>query len=101
MPPPDPATLAIAARVRAGWPVDKVADAVGLSARQLHRRCLPAFGYGPKTLGRILRMGRALALARDGLALARVAAVTGYADQAHLTREVKALTGASPGALLD
>jgi AraC-like DNA-binding protein len=101
MPPPDPATLAIAARVRAGWPVDRVADAVGLSARQLHRRCLPAFGYGPKTLGRILRMGRALALARDGLALARVAAVTGYADQAHLTREVKALTGASPGTLLD
>ena len=97
---PDPAVLAITAGLRAGWPVDAVAHAIGLSARQLHRRCLPAFGYGPKTLGRILRMRRAVALAQDGLALAQVAATTGYADQAHLTREVKALTGTPPGALI-
>ena len=72
---------------------DATAGAVGLSARQLHRRCLTAFGYGPKTLGRILRFDRAVALARTGAALADVAATSGYADQAHLSREVRELAG--------
>nr|WP_230416296.1 helix-turn-helix domain-containing protein [Micromonospora tarapacensis] len=58
------------------------------------------FGYGPKTLARILRMRRALALARTGVPLAEVAARTGYADQAHLTRDTRALTGLPPTSLL-
>jgi AraC-like DNA-binding protein len=66
----------------------------------LHRRCLDAFGYGPKMLARVLRMNAALDRARAGLALAEVAAVSGYADQAHLTREVKALAGVTPSVLL-
>ncbi|WP_461029927.1 helix-turn-helix domain-containing protein, partial [Streptomyces sparsus] len=61
--------------------------------RQLHRRAVRAFGYGPKTLARVLRLERALTLARAGLPFARVAADAGYADQAHLAREVKALAG--------
>jgi AraC-like DNA-binding protein len=76
-----------------GRGVAEVADAVGLSERQLHRRCLDAFGYGPKTLARVLRMRRALALAAGGVPAAEVAAVAGYADQAHLSREVRALAG--------
>jgi AraC-like DNA-binding protein len=60
---PDPAVAAIVTRLRAGTSVVATADAVGLSARQLHRRCLDSFGYGPKTLARVLRMERALALA--------------------------------------
>jgi AraC-like DNA-binding protein len=51
-------------------------------------------------LDRVLRMNRALAAARTGLPLASVAAQTGYADQAHLTREIRALTGVPPRALL-
>jgi AraC-like DNA-binding protein len=77
-----------------------MADQLGLSARQLHRRCLPVFGYGPRRLSRILRMTRALDQARAGLPLAEVAAVCGYADQAHLTRELTALAGAPPKSLL-
>jgi AraC-like DNA-binding protein len=38
-------------------------------------------------------MNRALAMARTGTPFATVAAVAGYADQAHLSREVKALAG--------
>jgi AraC-like DNA-binding protein len=76
----------------AGW--------LGLSERQLLRGCLPLFGYGPRRLGRILRLNRALAAARAGQPLAEVAAGTGYADQAHLTREVRALAGATPTELL-
>ncbi|MEO5876520.1 MAG: helix-turn-helix transcriptional regulator [Streptosporangiaceae bacterium] len=95
--PVDPVVGAVLADL--GRPVADSAAAVGLSERQLHRRCQAAFGYGAKTLARILRMERALALARAGLPFASVAAVAGYADQAHLSREVKSLTGLPLGEL--
>ena len=90
---PDATTAAIVAGLKAGQPVATVADAVGMSERQLHRRSLTAFGYGPKTLARVLRMRHALALATAGTPYADVAVTAGYADQAHLSREVKALAG--------
>lgn len=90
---PDPLVTAVAARLRAGVTVAAVAAATGLSARQLHRRCEVAFGYGPKLLARILRLQRALARARSGRPFAAVAADLGYADQAHLSRDVKELAG--------
>lgn len=86
------------ARLRAGRPVAAIADDVGLGERQLRRRCLDAFGYGPRTLGRVLRLQRALALTRRGLPQAEVAHTAGYADQAHLAREVRALAGTTLGA---
>ncbi|QNE23193.1 helix-turn-helix transcriptional regulator [Kribbella qitaiheensis] len=98
--PPDRLVSQVVRGVRHGIGVPALAGSVGLSERQLHRRCLDAFGYGPKMLDRVLRMNRALDRARTGLALATVAAQTGYADQAHFTREIKALTGVPPRALL-
>ncbi|WP_258535003.1 helix-turn-helix transcriptional regulator [Streptomyces sp. PT12] len=89
---------AVAALAR-GTGVRETAERLGLSERQLRRRSLAAFGYGPKTLARVLRMQRALALARGGTPLAEVAAVAGYADQAHLAREVKGLAGVPISAL--
>jgi AraC-like DNA-binding protein len=80
--------------------VSRLAGTIGLSERQLHRRCLDAFGYGPKMLDRVLWMNVALDHARTGLPLADVALLTGYADQAHFTRDVKALTGLPPKILL-
>jgi AraC-like DNA-binding protein len=97
---PDPMAGAVAARLEAGARVGPTAAEIGLSERQFRRRCLEAFGYPAKTLARILRMHRALEVARSGTPLARVAAETGYADQAHLSREVKALAGAPPSVLL-
>lgn len=81
-----------------------VAAAVGLSERQLRRRCHAAAGYGPKTLQRVHRFQRfvrRLDATSDGAALdlAAIAADAGYADQAHLTRECAALAGLSPSAL--
>jgi AraC-like DNA-binding protein len=95
----DPVAPVVAARLRGGASVAATAAAVGLGERQLHRRCLHAFGYGPKTLARVLRLDRAVALARAGTPFATVAAEAGYADQAHLAREVRALAGASLTAL--
>lgn len=83
-----------------GTPVAVMADQLGLSARQLHRRCLPVFGYGPQRLARVLQLGRTLDEARTGTPLAQLAADCGYADQAHLSREVRALAGTTPTALL-
>jgi AraC-like DNA-binding protein len=90
---PDRAMVGLAAAARAGRPVGEIADRCGLSPRQLQRRSRAAYGYGPKTLARVLRFQRALALVRGGQPPAMVAALAGYADQPHLTREVRALAG--------
>lgn len=97
---PERAMVAVAAGARAGRPVAAVADECGLSPRHLRRRCQSTFGYGPKTLARILRMQRALALARAGRPFAEVSATAGYADQAHLSRDVRALAGVPLGELV-
>src|SRR4051794_26709304 len=86
---------AVTAHALAGTPVAGIADDLGLGPRQLHRRCLDAFGYGPKVLARVLRLQRAVALGRQGRPPADVAAVAGYADQSHLAREVRTLTGST------
>ncbi|GAA1524497.1 helix-turn-helix transcriptional regulator [Streptomyces albidochromogenes] len=97
-PRPDPVLRAVARRLDAGAAVAEAAEAAGLSARHLHRRCLHAFGYGPKTLARILRLQRALALVRAGAPYAEAALAAGCADQAHLSREVRDLAGTTLGA---
>ncbi|MGV9877766.1 helix-turn-helix domain-containing protein [Streptomyces sp. NPDC003006] len=91
--PPDPFLAEVVGSLGAGRSVAGTAAALGVNARLLHRRSLPAFGYGPKTLARVLRLQRALALARGGLSYADTAAATGFADQAHLARDVRELTG--------
>ena len=78
--------------------VETLADDLGLSERQLRRRCHAAAGYGPKTLQRVLRFRRFLAARNPDLA--RAALDAGYADQSHLTRECTRLAGRPPAALL-
>lgn len=75
---------------------------LGISERSLRRRCHEAFGYGPKTLDRILRFQRFLRLAGAGETpgLSHLAAAAGYADQAHLSREARRLSGLTPAAIL-
>lgn len=97
---PDREMVALAAAAGAGRPVSVIAEVCGLSPRQLQRRSHTAFGYGPKTLARILRLQRAVALARRGSPFARVSAEAGYADQAHLAREVRAMAGVPLGDLV-
>ena len=98
--PPDPVVAHVVASLGAGRTVAETAESAGLGARRLHRRSLAAFGYGPKTLARVLRLQRALALARGGTPLAETAARAGFADQAHLARDVRELAGVPLGALI-
>jgi AraC-like DNA-binding protein len=83
--------------------VGELADALGLSERQLLRRFTASVGYGPRTLARVLRFRRFLALLSDPSArawdLARLAAESGFADHAHLARECGALAGLTPSRL--
>ena len=94
VPVDDVAREAALAMARPGARVDALA--LGLSERQLRRRFVDAVGYGPKTLARVLRFQRFLALAGSGEDLARLAFTAGYADQAHLTRETRRLAGRTP-----
>ncbi|MEV1290824.1 helix-turn-helix domain-containing protein [Pseudonocardia sp. NPDC049635] len=89
-----------AAAVRAlgrGMPVAELADRLGVTSRTLHRRCVATLGYGPSVARRVLRFRAAGALLFDGVSPAEVAARTGYADQPHLSREVRSLAGITPG----
>jgi AraC-like DNA-binding protein len=84
-----------------GRRVSELAAELSLSERHLLRRLRAAAGYGPKTLARILRFQRLLALARSRTdSLAGLAAAAGYADQPHMTGEVTRLAGAPPTAIL-
>ena len=99
----DPAVAHAVARLRdPAARTEEIAGQTGLSERQLRRRCHAAAGYGPKTLQRVFRFQRFVRLAdaaADPLDLADAAAQAGYADQPHLTRECKALSGHTPAAL--
>ena len=90
----------VAALIGEGRAVAEVAVEVGFSERQLNRRSLASFGYGPKVLARVLRLQRALSSARCGMSLVQAALAAGYADQAHFAHEVRALTGQSASQLV-
>jgi AraC-like DNA-binding protein len=119
VPPPDPAVAALIARLDAGaarvteaaamlslpGPARAIqasgpdpARSVTVSERRLRRRFVQAVGYGPATYLRVARFQRAVALASRVPGLAALAAAAGYADQAHLSRDCRALTGLTPRA---
>jgi AraC-like DNA-binding protein len=84
--------------------VSALSDALGWSARRLHREFSATCGYSPKYLQRILRLQRALRRAHTAsnrpMSLSWLAADTGYADQAHMTRDFRDITGFTPRELL-
>jgi AraC-like DNA-binding protein len=96
----EPSTEWVAHELDRGTAVAEIARRLGITERHLYRRSVIAFGYGAKTLQRILRLQRALTLVRRGSPAAIAALDAGYADQAHLAHDVRALTGVSLGGLL-
>jgi AraC-like DNA-binding protein len=84
--------------------VADLADALGLSGRQLRRLLAEHAGLGLKALQRVFRLEKFLrltAVQQQPKRLAELASRAGYADQAHLSREVRRMTGLSPSALLN
>ena len=82
-------------RVPIGW----LADRVGWTRRHLLTRFREQIGLSPKTAARVIRFQHALQLLHQPghrLSLASLAQVTGYSDQAHLTREFRTLASTTP-----
>lgn len=76
--------------------VADLADEVGWSRRHLSQRFTDEYGVGPKQAARIERFTRAKDLLETGCSVADVAVRCGYADQAHLNRDFRALGGCTP-----
>lgn len=77
---------------------DDLADASGIGLRSLQRLLREQLGLTPKWLIRRYRMQEAAAVLAgpDAPALADLAASVGFADQAHLSREFRAVIGETP-----
>jgi AraC-like DNA-binding protein len=96
--PPDPLARMVARGLSAD-PATRVAVLarhLGVTERRLHRHVVAEIGYGPKRLGRVLRLRRALAEVRAGADLAEAAFAAGYFDQSHFTGDCGELAGAPP-----
>lgn len=79
-----------------------LAREVGWSRRHLSQRFADEFGIGPKQTARLIRFGIARGLVVAGnRPLADIAHDCGFADQAHLTREWRELSGLPPIAWLE
>ena len=76
-----------------------LADEVGLSPRQLERLFVSEVGINAKTLARLIRFEEIhnRLMVDPDLSLAGLAYDLGFADQAHLTREFRALSFMTPG----
>ena len=79
--------------------VTAVVQHARLSHRQLQRLFERDFGLPPRSYLRLLRFRGALTGVQAHPSLADAAAAEGYADQAHMTREFRALAGLPPGAV--
>ena len=78
--------------------VEELARLTRLSTRQLQRICAKETGMAPRSYLRLLRFRTAVSgIQSPEAALADTAAASGYADQAHMTREFQSLAGLPPG----
>lgn len=83
--------------------VAQLTAVTGTTERQLQRKFEEHIGISPKRYAGIIRMQYALRMLRKKstyLSLAGIACESGFFDQAHLIREMKNLSGLTPGQYL-
>jgi AraC-like DNA-binding protein len=98
---PCPSIQRIARGLASGVRVEALAEELDWSRKRLARTFAQATGLQPRAfsgLARFERFARQLQ-AQPAMALAEAAIAAGYADQAHLTREVVRYAGSTPAAL--
>lgn len=82
--------------------VELTGRTVGVSERQARRTTRELTGFSPRELAHVGRLHRLLPLIERGdHSLASIAAQAGYSDQAHMTHDLKVITGVTPRALRD
>lgn len=79
--------------------VEVVATRLGVRRRLLEQGFRHHVGIPPGTVARIARFQRGAGMLAGEVALGRAAVDCGYADQPHLTREVRAMSGCTPAEL--
>jgi AraC-like DNA-binding protein len=91
--------LAQAAKVLRRNPSISISDLarrLNISVRHLSRGFKAAFGTGPKQFARLVRVEKAMAARRDGIGWTEIAHACGFADQALLIHDFRAIVGAAP-----
>lgn len=98
---PDPRVSYAERELRGGTSARDVARIVGMDRRTFVPLFRQQIGLNPKTYEKLVRFTRTLEALRTqtGRSLASIAADRGFADQAHLTREMRALSGSTPSRL--
>jgi len=78
--------------------ITELAEEAGWTRQHLTSRFRTEIGLGPKTVARVARLHRAVSLVGRPTppSWAEVAHRCGYADQAHLNRDFRSLTGCTP-----
>jgi AraC-like DNA-binding protein len=79
--------------------VEQLAAQIGWSRRRLWSRFRSQIGLAPKRAAQLIRFDHAAHRLAAGDSAALVAAESGYADQSHLHRDVKAFAGTTPAAI--
>lgn len=87
------ALAAIGRAILAAATVEEMANGTGMSPRSLQRWFARHVGLPPRRYLRLLRFQKAFAEVPDQPSLADHAAAQGYADQAHMAREFRAMAG--------
>ena len=79
--------------------VDELAAGIGLHVRSLERLFCDHLGMTPKRLARLVRLQHLASRIRSGKAgnLTELAYACGYADQSHMIKDFKEMTGRLPG----
>jgi transcriptional regulator GlxA family with amidase domain len=81
--------------------IASLASLCGMGSRSFQIRFLEQVGLSAKEFARVVRLQSTIRQLDDGAgSLADVAADSGFADQAHATRELRQLTGLTPARLL-
>lgn len=76
--------------------IETLADEQHVSRRQLERDFGQWLGISPRHLAQVARVQAVSRKAQSGASLADIAADVGFADQAHMSRVVRQLTGLTP-----
>lgn len=81
-----------------GYSAQELVNLIGYSERQIERKFKKQVGITPKTLSRIVRFQKFLAMTKETntLTLADAAAACGYYDQSHFIRDFTKFSGVSP-----
>lgn len=91
--PPEPALAAIGRAILSAATVGEMSRATGMSPRRLQRWFAAHVGLPPRRYLRLLRFHKAFEQVPGETSLAAHAAEQGFADQAHMAREFRAMAG--------